>query len=378
MTVELDFSSIPIVDHHAHSLRRQPPGNPSLWQGFFTEGREPGIVLDHVPNSLFYRYSVKALAGLLGCEASPEAVLAERDRMGPQAWAERMVRQANIASMLIDYGFRGPESYQHAELKDILPCRVEPILRLETLAQELALRYETIDQVLDAFSAEVEKAPSAGYVALKSIIAYRTGLVIREWPMDEVRAAFAPIKEQARREGQVRIAAQPVNDTLVLRALDIAARHELPVQFHTGFGDADLDLRLVNPLHFRPLLESSKYKRVPWVVLHMGYPYTRESAFLAHVYSNVFVDLSLGIPFALSDIEIALTQLMGLAPLSKLLYASDGFSIPELFWLGAKAGRTGLERVLGRQVSEGALTVDEAYELGGLILHGNAEKVYCL
>ncbi len=57
--------------------------------------------------------------------------------------------------------------------------------------------------------------------------------------------------------------------------------------------------------------------------------------------------------FAVSETVMLLTQLLGLAPTSKLLYASDGFSVPELFWLGAKVGRAGLERVLGLRWTTG-------------------------
>jgi predicted TIM-barrel fold metal-dependent hydrolase len=374
----LNLSSIPIIDHHAHSLLRQPPATTRDWLRFFTESGDPAMVSDHVSHTLFFRYAVKALAGLLGCEPTPEAVLAERDRMGQRAWTERLIHDAHITAMLMDYGFRGEENYDHDDLKDLLPCRVEPILRLETLAQELILKHDTFGQVLDAFVAEVEGARATGYVALKSIIAYRTGLAIREWPRDEVEAAFKPVKEQARREGQIRLATPPLNDTLVLHALDIAGRQRMPVQFHTGYGDADVDLPWANPLHFRPLLQSGKYAHVPWVILHMGYPYVRESAYLASLYAHVYVDLSLVIPFALSDVPTSLFQLFGLAPTSKLLYASDGFSVPELFWLGAKVGRAGLARVLDQQVADGVLSADEAYAAAEQILYRNTKAVYGL
>ena len=374
----LDLSDIPIIDHHAHSLHRQPPATPQDWLRFFTESREPALILTHVPNTLFYRFAIKALASFLGCEPRPEAILAERDWMGLGEWSGRLIRDANISIMLMDYGFRGQESLSHEELKALLPCRVEPILRLETLAQELILKQDTFDQVLDAFVAEVEGAQSAGFVALKSIIAYRTGLAIQAWPMDEVRKAFNPVKEQASREGSIRLAIPPVNDILVLRALEIAGRQGMPFQFHTGFGDADVDLRTANPLHFRPLLESGKYDRVPWVILHMGYPFVREAAYLSSIYTNVFVDLSLAIPFALSESHLLLTQLLGLAPTSKLLFASDGFSVPELFWLGAIVGRAGLGQVLDELVFEGVLTESEAYVVAEQLLFRNAESLYGL
>ena len=173
----------------------------------------------------------------------------------------------------------------------------------------------------------------------------------------KLAAAFEGVKATARREGQIRLATQPLNDALVIQALDIAERQRLPFQFHTGFGDADVDLYQANPLNFRPLLQSGKYSHVPWVLLHQGYPYVREAGYLAGIYANVYTDLSLAIPFAVSETDTLLTQLLGLAPTSKLLYASDGFSVPELFWLGAKVGRAGLERVLGLQVDNGVLSV---------------------
>lgn len=374
----LDLSDIPIVDHHAHPLRRTQPAEPDDWLGFFTESSDPDLVHRHVPHTLFFQYAVQALAALLGCEASAVAILKGRDLLGQRGWAELLIQDANIKTMLMDYGFRGKESYSHAEMKDLLPCRIEPILRLETLVQELILKQDTFDQVMDAFLAEVENAASKGYIALKSIIAYRTGLDIREWSHDDVESAFLKVKEQSMRTGKIRLASPPVNDTLVLRALDIANRQEMPVQFHTGYGDSDVDLRLANPLHFRPWLQSGKFSRVPWVILHMGYPYLRESAYLSSIYPNIFVDLSLAIPFAVSEIPSMLIQLLGLAPTSKLLYASDGFSVPELFWLGAKACRTALGRVLNQLVADDILTTGKAYTSAAQVLYRNSETLYNL
>jgi len=374
--MKIDLSSIPIIDHHAHALLRQPPVAPVDWLQFFTEGRGAELVREQVPHLLFYRYAVKALAGLLNCAATPEAVFAERYRMGEKEWIRRLVQDAAIAVMLVDYGFQGQENFSPDEMKALMPCRLEAVLRLETLAQELILLVETCDDWLEAFSAQVSGARRAGYVALKSIIGYRTGLDIRSWPQPEVQAAFRAVKEEARREGKVRLAHPPLNDALVLRALEIAEQEEMPFQFHTGFGDTDADLRLVNPLHFRPLLQSERFAHVPWVLLHMGYPYVRESAYLASVYRNVYVDLSLAIPFAVAEAPLLLTQIFGLAPVNKVLYASDGFSVPELFWLGAKVGRSTLAKVLEQMIAEDIVTSTEALMFAEQVLYRNASQVY--
>jgi predicted TIM-barrel fold metal-dependent hydrolase len=262
------------------------------------------------------------------------------------------------------------------ELAAQVPCRVLPILRLETLAQELIVRHQTFDAMLDAFSAIVEQARAEGYVGLKSIIAYRTGLAVQAISRGDAAAAFGPVKERARREGRVRLADKPLNDYLLLRALEIAERQGMPVQIHTGFGDSDLDLREANPLHLRSLLESGRYANVPFVLLHASYPYVRELGYLAAIYPNVWADVGLAIPHLAAEIPTVLRQLFGLTPTSKVVYSSDASQIPELFWLAARWGRRALGTVLDELVALGALDVSEALVVGRRVLGENAAAIY--
>jgi predicted TIM-barrel fold metal-dependent hydrolase len=222
----------------------------------------------------------------------------------------------------------------------------------------------------------VEGARAAGHVGLKSIIAYRTGLAIREWNQVEVKQTWSKVKERARRDGHVRLADQPLNDYLVLLALDIAEKQELPVQFHTGLGDNDLDMLYANPLHLRPWFESSRYKHVPFVLLHASYPYVRELGYLASLYANVWMDVGLAIPFATIDIPAVWRQALSVTPFSKVLFSTDAYSIPEIFWLAARWGRRGLGVVLEEAISLDALSPDEAIEAAELILHQNASRLY--
>ena len=96
---------------------------------------------------------------------------------------------------------------------------------------------------------------------------YCTGLDIGWTTRDEATRAFGQVKDQADREGQIRLASKPLCDYLVLVALEIANRQEMPIQFHTGFGDTDINLLKANPLHLRPLLESEKFRKVRFVLL---------------------------------------------------------------------------------------------------------------
>jgi predicted TIM-barrel fold metal-dependent hydrolase len=332
----------------------------------------------HVPETVFFRWAIRELAGVLGCAPTAEAVLTARTGLSPEALARRLLAEANVAALLVDHGYRADETWTPTELAARVPCRVLPILRLETLAQALIVRHETFDAVVDAYSAVVERARTDGFVGLKSIIAYRTGLAVQPASRDDAVTAFGPVKERARRDGRVRLAAKPLNDYLLLRALEIADWHALPVQIHTGFGDADLDLREANALHLRPLLESGRYGNVPFVLLHASYPYVRELGYLAAIYANVYADVGLAIPHLAAEIPAMLRQLLSLAPSSTVVYSSDASQIPELFWLAARWGRRGLGTILDELITLGALDEGEAMAVGRRVLGGNAAGIYGL
>jgi hypothetical protein len=373
----LDLSRVPVLDHHCHSLlRRQTPFSQVEFQGFFSEGGDETILARHVPNTIYFRWAIKELARFLDCAPTPEAVLAARAALPPREWAGRLFRDANIPLLLVDHGFQRSDTLTHDELRAHLPCRIHPILRLETMAQDLIVHHETFDRMVEAYVAAVEGARAAGYVGLKSIAAYRTGLAISPPDRGEPASAFAAVKARARRDGAVRLADKPLNDHLVLLALAVAERQQLPVQFHTGFGDADLDLLWANPLHMRPLFESGRYRHVPFVLLHAGYPYVRELGYLATLYSNVFVDVGLAIPFVTVDIPALWSQLLGLTATSKILFSTDAYSIPDIYWLAARWGRWGLARALEAAMACGALTEAEALESAQAMLSGNAARLY--
>ena len=375
--MSLDLSGLPILDQHCHPLLRDGITFGVVdYQRFFSESGEAEMHQRHAPTTIFFRWALKELAAFLGCAPTVEAVLAARAAVGHEALAPRMFRAAGLGMLLVDHGYQTGDSLSHAELAAQLPCPLASILRLETLAQDLIVRHDTFDQVIDGFVATVEGARAAGHVGLKSIVAYRTGLAVCDTPRSEAAAGFAPLRERAKRAGRVRLADKPLNDYLVHRALEIAARAEMPVQFHTGFGDGDLDLLAANPLHLRPIIEG--YPRVPLVLLHASYPYVREQGYLAAIYPNVYADLGLAVPYVAANIPALLRDAFALAPTSKLLFSTDAYSIPDIFWIAARWGRRGLATVLGEMIELGALTSDEALGIAGGILGGNAARLYGL
>ena len=110
----------------------------------------------------------------------------------------------------------------------------------------------------------------------------------------------------------------------------------LPIQFHVGYGDRDIDLHRCNPLLLTGLLRALEPTGVPVMLLH-NYPYHREAGYLAQVFPLVYADLGL----ATHNVGARATALLGealeLVPLRKFLFSSDAFGLPELYYLGTHA-----------------------------------------
>ncbi|MCS6963759.1 MAG: amidohydrolase family protein, partial [Thermoflexus sp.] len=252
------------------------------------------------------------------------------------------------------------------------------LLRVEFLAERLIQETSTWPAFEEAFRAALDH-PDPEVVGFKTIVAYRTGLAIETPDWEAARSAFETLRQQVARKERLRLAHKPLNDWVVWQTLEAAAWQGRPVQFHTGFGDPDLDLRWANPLHLRPLLEHPGFRRVPFVLLHASYPYTREAGYLAAVYPHVYVDLGLAIPFlSHAGMAFVVRAFLEFTPISKILFSTDAHLIPELFYLGARWGRRILGEVLEATIRDEDLTTAEAEQAAEAILYRNAQILYGL
>ena len=321
------------VDHHAHALLREPPADLDAFRGLFSESPDRAQ-WPHIATSLTYLRAIDVLADRLGCERDERAVFERRRRSEPGEYASQMLRATgDVAAILIDTGYPPPsEALTVAEMGALAGCPALPVLRIESLAAA-------------AVTDRIAAARDDGYAALKTILAYRGGLDLD--------------------------AADPAGRRRLLEALEVNrdTGDPLPVQVHTGFGDPDLLLTRSDPSLLKPLFE--RFAETPFVLLHC-YPFVREAGWLASVYANVFFDVSLTIPLAARP-NVVIAEALELAPLSKLLYASDAVRTPELYLLASIWWRDALAEVLSSSLS-GAAAIDGARR----VLHDNAAGLYRL
>jgi predicted TIM-barrel fold metal-dependent hydrolase len=293
----------------------------------------------------------------------------------------RLFEDAAITTVLIDTGYERGEALSEDELAAAGGVTVRRVCRIESLAESLIAGTTRFDDFADRLWAALARLRGDGYVAVKSIIAYRDGLAVDgPPPVHEAEADWAALRRasSSREEGRrVRLDRPALLRYVLFLALEACRAQRLAIQFHAGLGDSDLDLTRANPACLRALLEDERYRDVPIVLLH-NYPYLREASYLAHLYRNVYVDASLAIPLVGRAARTILEELFELAPTSKILYASDGHTVPDLFWLGAHYATRAIRAMAETWVAEGVCSAGDAERIAADFLGGNARAVYGL
>jgi uncharacterized protein len=370
-----DLSDLPVVDGHCHPLLADPWAlAPAAFTELFTEGR-PGTMAAHVVQTGYFRRALRELARRLDTELTVEAVLARRRQLG-SAGVARWTAQSQIVGLLVDTGYP-PGAMAIEDMRRLLPCALHEVFRIETCAQGLLAEALPYRDFVDAF-VQALRAAAARSVAFKSIIAYRSGLAIGRWAEADAKAAYEQALLRFQREGTSRLTDKPLLDTLFGLTLDVARETGRPLQVHAGLGDPDIDLGQANPLLLRPPLEDPRRSGVRIVILHMAYPYFREAAFMAAVWPQIHLDLSLALPLLGAGAVAPLIEILALAPASKVLYGSDVQALPELFALAADWARVALGGALAWLAERGELTPDESREVARQILAENAVRLYGL
>ena len=220
------------------------------------------------------------------------------------------------------------------------PAKVVKVFRLETFIKDLLVRHDSFEDFYSAYETGIRDAVRRqGFVGLKSIIAYRTGLKIRKCELKDAEKEFLDVKNGRAELAWFGPKVKMLRDFLVVRALELSIDLNVPMQIHTGVGDYDILLDQCDPSLMYELLKDEKLRHATVVLVHSGFPNNPNAAFIASVLPNVFLDFSLTIPFLNPASHERLMEILEIAPSSKIMYGSDGFNIPELFWLSVKIGK---------------------------------------
>jgi predicted TIM-barrel fold metal-dependent hydrolase len=159
-------------------------------------------------------------------------------------------------------------------------------------------------------------------------------------------------------------------------------RLHLPVHIHSAVGIGDyFNLSESNILNLENILRDPRYANTTFVMIHGGYPYDRQSIWLAAV-KNVYLDTSeTEILLYPSEFKKLLKQWLETFP-DKVTFGTDCFpynqalGAEESYWLGVESSRTALAAALAEMISEKEITEAQALQLAHQYLHDNAVGIY--
>ena len=378
-----------LVDHHCHGVLYRDADEATL-ESLLTEGPgwPGGSVFDSQAGFAFRRLCPPIL-GL-----PPHAELADyttrRAELGAPEVSRRFMVAAGLSALCVDTGYTPEPLTSPAELGELAGATAREIVRLERVAEDVAAAGIGAGGFADAVRSALATR-TANAVAVKSIAAYRTGLDLNPQRPDDAEVTAAAGRWLATRgasparpgrggrpaaeagSGPPRIFDETLERFLIWCGVDLG----LPVQFHAGYGDSDVDLHRGNPLLLTPLLRAIQPAGVPVMLLH-NYPYHREAGYLAQVFPHVYVDVGLAAHNLGSRATALLAEALELAPFGKFLYSSDAFGLPELFYLGAALFRRALSDFLAAGLSDDLYSERTVVRLSRMLCADNAKRAYGL
>jgi predicted TIM-barrel fold metal-dependent hydrolase len=382
------LTTAPVVDAHCHGWRSEdklaldPEGfldRITLTGSCLTasaDGRlltssseeELRILTDTTPFALAMLHR---LAERLDVEANREAVSLARHQAysgAPTTYAGELFRQSDVVGLFVD---DGSPLIPSREMQTEAGIPVFRVARIERWIDDLRAECDSYDDLEERFSEAALQAAQDDLVAYKSIIGYIVGLDVRDWSTSEARSAYRHWRESDWAES--REYSKPVRDSLLGRVLDIARDVDRPVHIHSGAGDSSIILEHARPKDLFALLKQRTDQQI--VLIHSGWPWVEEGAYLAGVFPNVYLDTSVTTPWYSLAVDQKLEVLLGTASPAKIMYGSD-HNDPDAIWLSAVLAREAFERVLGRAIECRWLSADDADRIGRGILANNVLRIH--
>ena len=385
-----DFTDCPVVDNHCHVLEPEKQTIESIWlaREFFHGMADipmPGVTKAklwgasdelrfHFPHMGVVLTAVCQLAKLFRCAAELETVTAERNRRTAEAglagYAKMLYEDAGIVASVMDSGLPVNDP-----ILDLTPGRKLRLLQMDPLLRKLLQSSETYTGLLHVFQDNVERViRQDGFVGIKSHLGELVGLGAAPVEADEADRIFPAVKTG---DGE---AFKKLYMAVWLATMLQCQELKIPLHIHTGFTGGLWNGPIANtdPFLLVPILRQPRYLQTRLVLLHAGHPWIQHAGAMAHAFPHVWVDIGWTTPWISQRIVECYRELIGMAPISKLMIGSGGHGSPEVSWLAAKTAKIALGEVLTDSVRLGLMAERDAERTGRMILHDNAARMYTL
>jgi predicted TIM-barrel fold metal-dependent hydrolase len=381
--MKLNLSNYPLTDNHCHPfpLNREPVD----FERNMCIGLYP-VKSENMRNTLYFHMMINELRRFFNLEESVsiDEVIAIRNknaRENRDAYVKSLLQDAGYTRLLVDYGYPiSQKTLTSAELDEfksnVSEMDVKSINRIEWVANRLLLQELSFDKYDELLVTETkEMIKSQNLVALKSVIAYFTGLEVKILPMNEVRIGYYSYLADKSDRSYEKI----IRDYTFMKACEICKELDIPLQVHTGLGDSpDCNLLTGNPFLLYDAINDSRARDTKIVLIHGSYPYLEELGMILNHYDNLYADISSLVPYASIAAEDKLKKLFEMAPLNKVCFGTDGAGIPEHAWFGGVYFKRVLENFLNELIDKKYISYSFAEQTAKNILYDNVTKIYNL
>lgn len=224
----------------------------------------------------------------------------------------------------------------------------------------------TLDDYVDMAQALIARLYAENrIVSLKTAIAYNR--TVDFYPDDKELAL------RAWRKPPDEITAQELvhfGNYIFHRCFETAAKHDIPVQVHTGLAD----LRGSDPMLVERLLVD--YPSIRFVLFHSGYPWTSQVAALAHNHRNAFPSLTWTPIISTAAAVRTLDEYIDVAPsINTITWGSDCW-LPEESVGAQLAWKYVVATVLCDRFRNGLLRAADVDVLARKLMSANGRHVY--
>jgi hypothetical protein len=385
------IAAIKAIDHHAHPVRPTAPGEAADMefdalpvdhlepQSDPARQRATSALVTAAHTKLFgtrSRDDVKREQGAnyatwLLDQMGIETMFGNRVAMGPGLPTSRFQWVPFADALLFPLGTA--QLIQNPDQAAFFPLE-DKLLKRYFTESGLTAKPATLTEYLEkVVKATLERHKAAGALAEKYELAYLRTLAIGNPSRAEAERAYA---------GQGDYTA--LQDYIFRYIALECGRLGMAIHIHVAHGGGGyFNVSWANPMLLEPLLNDPTLRKTTFVMIHAGWPWTREITPLL-TKPNAYVDFSEQTAFDTPhNVAEALRGWLAYVP-EKVMFATDAYPFSEaLGWeeaglIAADAAREALGRALTGMMRDGEITRERAVELATMVMRDNAKQLYHL
>lgn len=306
-------------------------------------------------------------------DATVEEVSAKIKTSYDGPWYDEVLKKkAKIKYAIMDVGntrLKDP-MFRYVEKFDEF-IRIHSREDIMKIGEKYRLDVSTFELFDKALESAFDQAVARNIVGVKSALAYHRILYYEDVSEKVAGKVFNWVMGDSGSQALDFEIVKPLQDYMMHRIIQLAGKHGLPMQFHTGLqaGDGNI-IANANPSHLNNLF--LQYRDVRFLLMHGAYPYGGELSALAKNFQNVFIDMCWMYIISPSYSERYLHEWLETVPANKIMAFGGDYHNVENTFGHALMARAVVSKVLVEKVRTGYLTEDEAMEIARWILRDNA------